>query len=239
MLALPALKYADFSHNHLTSAGFKRFNTAYVTLREVDLSSNRIAQDVSELFWSIPPTLENCDFSNNNIKGSFPEEFPLKQVVFFSMAHNRISGPLPDFPNTASKLKTLDLEDNLLTGTIQGDYFKLDNLSLLNLAGNHLSGSIPSSIGDLTQLSTLKLSSNRLDQDIPVKLAKLKGRCYIFIAPCLRAISPKQILTALSYTSASGVSEIFDLSSNTLTGTIPLELGEFKGDVQLIGNPNL
>jgi len=204
VLQFPALKYFNVSHNRFTSAGFKRFNLAYNTIRNVDLSSNYIALDASEIFLNIPPTLEYLSLSNNNIGGFLQEKFPR---LHFAMANTSVSGPLPDFPNTAPQLRYLDLGNNRLTGTIPADIFKLGDLSVLNLAGNNLEQSIPSAIGDLSQLRFLNLSSNSLSQTIPIKLAKLKD-----------------------------VIEMFDLSSNTLTGIIPVEIGSFNGDVLLSGN---
>ena len=181
VLRFPSLTYANFSNNRFTTAGFRRFHKSYYTLRKLDLSSNLLTQDVYQLFLNIPPTLKDCVLSENNIGGTLPEEFPLKEVLFFTMSSNIITGPLPDFPNTSPKLKVLKLANNLLTGSLQEDFFKLGDLSALDLAGNHLSGSIPASIGDLTQLSMLRLSSNSLARNIPVKLAKLEGRWFLFI----------------------------------------------------------
>jgi Leucine-rich repeat (LRR) protein len=154
---------------------------------------------VTELFLNIPPTLENCDFSNNNIWVTLPKEFPIKQVLFLVMSNNNIAGPLPDFPNTTPKLKRLKLANNHITGTIHDDMFKLGDLSVLDLAGNKLSGGIPASIGDLTQLSTLKLSSNSLGQSIPVKLGKLKGTCCLPIAYVLTSQSETKSNVAYTF----------------------------------------
>ena len=189
VLLFPSLNYVDFSNNKFTTAGFRRFHKSYDTLRVMNISSNLLTQDVSQLFLNIPPTLENCDFSNNNIEGTLPKEFPIKQVLFLAMSNNNIVGLLPDFPNTTPKLKRLKLANNHLTGTIHDNIFKLGDLSVLDLAGNKLSGGIPASIGDLTQLSTLRLSSNSLGQSIPVKLGKLKGRCCLPIAYVLTSQS--------------------------------------------------
>lgn len=177
VLIFPAATLVNFSHNQFASAGFKRFREAYDTLRVVDMSSNYISQDASEIFLNIPPTLETVDFSNNDIGGFIPEKFPIERVQFFAMSNNSISGPLPDFPNTSPKLRSLILRDNGLTGPIPDDIFKLADLSVLDLASNNLTQSIPPSIGDLSQLNFLNLSSNEFSQSVPIKFVKLKGRC--------------------------------------------------------------
>lgn len=99
-------------------------------------------------------------------------------MLFFAMSNNSISGPLPDFPNTSPKLRSLNLRDNQLTGTIWSDVFKLADLSLLDLASNNLSSGIPSSIGDLSQLKELDLSNNGFVLTIPQELGKLAGMFY-------------------------------------------------------------
>ena len=176
VLLYPSLISINVSKNKFTTAGFRRFHKSFNTLQQVDLSSNLISQDISELFLNIPPALEHCDFSNNDIFGTLPKEFPLEQLRFFSMSNTRISGPLPDFHDSSRKLKHLALANNHLTGTIHGDFFKLDGLNVLDLSGNELRESIPASLGDLTQLNTLKLSSNSLSESIPLKLGRLKGK---------------------------------------------------------------
>ena len=122
VLLYPSLISMDVSNNKFTTAGFRRFHKSFHSLKEVDLSSNLISQDVSELFLNIPPALEHCDFSNNDIFGALPEGFSLEQLRFFSLSNNHILGPLPDFPSTSRKLKYLALANNHLTGTIYDDF---------------------------------------------------------------------------------------------------------------------
>ena len=189
MLLFPSLKYANFSFNKFTTAGFRRFHKSYHTLRHVDLSSNSIDQMIAQILLNTPPTLEKFDSSDNNIEGILPKKFPIKDgLQFFAMSNNRISGPLPDFPNTSPRLKHLDLANNGLTGTIHESLWQLSDISVLDLTGNSFTGSIPSTIGDLAQLKILRLSSNLLHQTIPAKLAKLKGRCYLLTTEILTGI---------------------------------------------------
>ena len=118
VLLSSSLKVVDCSNNKFTTAGFWRFHKSFRALKKVDPRPNLISQDVSELFLNIPPVLKDCNFSNIDVRRTLPKEFPLEQVLFFSMSNNRISGPLPEFPNTSRKLKHLVLANNHLAGTI-------------------------------------------------------------------------------------------------------------------------
>ena len=192
VLLFPALRFVDFSKNKFTTAGFRRFHKAFYTLQKVNLSSNLISQDASELFLNIPPTLESFDLSNNDIRGTLPQELSMKQLLIFVMSNNSISGPLPDFPDTSPKLKQLVLAKNQLTGTIHDSFFKLNDLNVLDLTGNELIGGIPAGLGDLTQLNTLKLASNSLSKSIPVKLGRLKGR-WSYRCTCIKCVCVSNI----------------------------------------------
>ena len=137
LLILPSLKYIDLSINKFVTAGFRRFHKSYHTLQEMDLSSNRIAQDVGQVFQNMPPTLERSNLSNNTIGGVLPRGFPIEnQVRFFAMANNNLSGPLPDVTRTFSNLEHINLANNYLTGTIQDTLWKLEELVSPTNCGN-------------------------------------------------------------------------------------------------------
>jgi hypothetical protein len=101
-LTLPSSTlYVNFSHNLLSSVGFKRFNAAYETLKVVDLSNNNIRQDASKLFYNIPPNIQELFLSSNLINGNLPDPFQLKNAIRFAIANNKIEGTVPNFPEYA------------------------------------------------------------------------------------------------------------------------------------------
>jgi hypothetical protein len=69
--------YANFSHNCFTGFSFKRFNSAYESLKVINLSNNVISQDASKVFDKIPPNLQELVLSNNSITGTLPDPLPL------------------------------------------------------------------------------------------------------------------------------------------------------------------
>ena len=92
-----------------------------------------------------------------------------------------------------SRVTSLGLRYNQLTGSIPVELGQLSNLTSLNLDGNQLTGSIPAELGQLSSLTTLSLYGNELTGSIPVELGQLSN------------------LTFLS------------LGGNELTGSIPVE----------------
>jgi Leucine-rich repeat (LRR) protein len=71
------------------------------------------------------------------------------------------------------RLTSLELESNLLTGTIPPSIGTFTNLEFLDVHGNNLRGRIPAELGLLTKLAYLDLSSSQLTGTVPTSLASL------------------------------------------------------------------
>ena len=80
---------------------------------------------------------------------------------------------LPSFPYS-----TLDMTNNLLTGTLPSFISNLTNLVTLSLAKNKFTSGDVVNFTRLTQLQTLELGTNRLSGAVPVTMSKLAAlRC--------------------------------------------------------------
>ncbi|XP_051140729.1 protein NSP-INTERACTING KINASE 1 isoform X2 [Andrographis paniculata] len=66
-----------------------------------------------------------------------------------------------------SKLQTLDLSNNLFTGTIPPSLGHLRNLQYMRFNNNSLSGEVPASLTNLSRLSLVDLSYNNLSGPVP------------------------------------------------------------------------
>jgi Leucine-rich repeat (LRR) protein len=96
------------------------------------------------------------------------------------MSNNQLSGPLPLF--TSTSLKELDLENNLLSGTISNTLgIGLTSMTNFNLNHNHLSGTLPLSIMEMTSLQYLQLSENGLHGTLPATLGRLSNLEYLYL----------------------------------------------------------
>ncbi|CAO2193304.1 unnamed protein product [Urochloa humidicola] len=90
-----------------------------------------------------------------------------------------------------TKMTSIDLSSNNLSGEIPKEITALDALLNLNLSWNHFSGVVPNKIGQMQSLESLDLKRNKLSGEIPSTLSNLS-----FLS-------------------------ILNLSYNNLTGTVP------------------
>ncbi|WP_428743057.1 leucine-rich repeat domain-containing protein [Tenacibaculum sp.] len=105
----------------------------------------------------------------------------------------------------------INLPNNNLVGTLPSELGSLKSLNVLNLSNNSISGAIPGGLGYAKDLNYLYLQNNQLSGDIPVELFTLTERHFVEI----------------------------NLSSNLLTGKLPVEIGNAianVGDVYVSNN---
>ncbi|XP_058100033.1 LRR receptor-like serine/threonine-protein kinase GHR1 [Magnolia sinica] len=99
----------------------------------------------------------------------------LTKLLTLSMSNNSITGKIPDNIADFKSLKYLDISDNLFSSTLPPDIGKLGNLQNLSLAGNKFSGLIPDSIGGLVSIQSMDLSRNSFSGSLPSSLTNLQG----------------------------------------------------------------
>ncbi|XXG60449.1 hypothetical protein AAC387_Pa04g2358 [Persea americana] len=101
-----------------------------------------------QLTGSLPPMvlhnitlLSKLSLKNNSLFGSLPNLANLNQLQSVSLSNNRFTGSIPlefiDLPN----LSQLELQENLLTGTVPP--FSQPTLIVFNVSNNRLQGEIP------------------------------------------------------------------------------------------------
>ncbi|KAK7838205.1 putative inactive receptor kinase [Quercus suber] len=128
----------------------------------------------------------------------------LTRLRTLSLRLNALTGSLPSDLAAVVNLRNLYLQGNLFTGDIPEFLFTLHDLVRLNLASNNFSGEISSGFNNLTRLKTLFLEGNSLTGSIPPG----------FDVPSL---------------------EQFNVSNNALNGSVPSKLQTFSKD-SFLGN---
>ncbi|KAK2965844.1 hypothetical protein RJ640_003564, partial [Escallonia rubra] len=174
-------------------------------------------------------SLSNCSnlqllyFGNNNFRGELPNSIGNLSIQLqrLALGQNHISGKIPaGLQNLANNLNLLGMEENLFSGTIPDYLGKFQKLQVLGLYGNTFSGNIPTSFGNLTELYKLQLSRNRLQGIIPSNLWNCKHLTEVYMQQNeLIGFIPQEIF------SISSLSNTLNLSRNSLTGSLPLEVG--------------
>ena len=173
----------------------------------------------------------------------------LGRVDSLDLGSNNLSGNIPSDLGNLSKLELLELGGNQLSGEIPSDLGNLSNLEWLWLGSNQLSGEIPSELGNLSNLQGIGLVGNDdLTGCVPDALGDVPDNDFDELG--LPFCEELAALTALynatdgdnwtdntNWLSDEPLNEWFgieadngrvfdiDLTDNSLTGTIPPELG--------------
>ncbi|XP_048447340.1 probable leucine-rich repeat receptor-like protein kinase At1g35710 [Pyrus x bretschneideri] len=212
------------------------------SLVQLDLHDNRfIGQNLPSLVsnWM---ELVFLYLQNNGFSGTILAEIgQLRELQYLRLYANEFSGEIPQSLGKLTQLQVLSLSDNHLTGEIPQSLGKLTLLQQLHLSYNQLIGEIPQSLGKLTQLQGLYFHNNHLTGEIPQSLGNLTQlQLLSFHTNHLTGEIPQSLgnfsrlreldLSANNFTGVipriSGLTGLvyMDLSSNSLSGAIPLGL---------------
>ncbi|PON62451.1 LRR domain containing protein [Trema orientale] len=225
----------------------------------IDLSNTGILDVIPNWFWNLTNG-GMIDLSRNQIHGNIPDLH--HRVDGFSAIYlisNKLKGPLPRIPaiveeldlsnnslsgdlshflcdtkTNRSKLHTLNLKDNLLSGRIPDCWMYWPSLVVIDLGNNNLSGEIPSSMGSLDALLSLSFGNNSLSGETPKPLQN----CAFLMA--LNLGMNKFVGTIPKWIGSLQNLNILVLRSNNLRGHFPIELCALS-QLQILdtGNNNL
>ncbi|GJV90480.1 leucine-rich repeat protein [Tanacetum coccineum] len=176
-------------------------------------------------------TLKNCtkleklELYNCNLIGLLPISIGnlSDKLRFLTLGDNHLFGSLPSSIGSLVGLTSLHLGPNRFKGNIPTTIGKLPKLQVLGLYSNQFSGLIPDAIGNLSLLTVLYLDSNKLEGHIPSSLGNCKELIGLNLSRNrLSGEIPKQLLRLPSLTN------YLDLSQNSLSSSIPLEIKDLK-----------
>ncbi|XP_043717381.1 MDIS1-interacting receptor like kinase 2-like [Telopea speciosissima] len=161
----------------------------------------------------------------------------MKNLVDLEISQNKLSGQIPHSLANLSKLESLYLHENQLSGSLPSEIGDLKNLVDLNIAQNKLSGPIPHSLANLSKLEALSLFENQLSGPIPQDLGSQASIVIIYMSNNLLFGSlPQQIcqgrsLQKLTVDNNSLMGPIPDLRNCTSLSRVRLENNLFVGNI--------
>ncbi|KZV33987.1 leucine-rich repeat receptor-like serine/threonine-protein kinase [Dorcoceras hygrometricum] len=223
------LKFLYLSYNHFTSPGgnadlvpFFESMVNSSDLQELDLAGNHLGGELPSIIGALSTKLVQINLDDNQISGLIPPQISnLVNLTLLNLSSNLLNGSIPSELCQTRKLERLYLSNNSLSGNIPSAFGNMPHLGLLDLSKNKLSGIIPDSFANLVQLRKLLLYENQLSGTIPPSL----GKC---INLEILDLSRNRISGAIP-SEVAGLRSLklyLNLSSNLLTGHIPLELSK-------------
>ncbi|XP_058094890.1 MDIS1-interacting receptor like kinase 2-like [Magnolia sinica] len=186
----------------------------------LDLSANQLSG-------ALPPSLANLTsilelhLSNNMITGVISPHFFTNwtRLTSLDIHNNQLTGQVPSRISLLRNVIYLDLSNNQIVGSIPPEIGTLKHLLTLGLERNNLTGVIPPSLCNMSQLKFLFLFENRVSGPVPQEIGNLRNLIYMLMGDnLLNGPIPQDLGKLMNF-------EHLDLSYNLLTGSLPYTLG--------------
>ncbi|GFP95649.1 receptor-like protein 2 [Phtheirospermum japonicum] len=215
-----SLRFLDLSSNRLNGSLNPSFFHRAVNLISLNISNNSFAGPIPNFCSSGSPSLEILDFSVNKFTGNITPGFGgCSNLRVLRGGFNSLSGFLPRDIFTVTTLNEISLPNNFLTGPIDAAIARLSGLTVLELHVNELTGGIPANIGLLSNLQQLQLHTNSLNGTLPSSLTD----CANLKTLLLRNNLFTGDISNLDFGNLQKLQAI-DLGNNSFVGEIPTSL---------------
>ncbi|XP_078166459.1 uncharacterized protein LOC144561316 [Carex rostrata] len=179
----------------------------------------------NNIFGPIPPgigklrQLKSLGLENNFLSGEIPTNLEnLTNLVELYLHNNSLSGSIPPEISRLTNLTMLDLTKNFLSGEIPSSLGNLSNINVIYLSSNSLSGIIPAELGGLKRLIELDLAHNNLIGNVPKELGMLSALISLDISSNNLTSVPEELGNCVNL-------QLLNLSNNRLIGKIPSHFG--------------
>ncbi|CAK8537839.1 unnamed protein product [Lathyrus sativus] len=224
---LANLNVLDLSNNNIHGKISKWFQShllsSWKNIDHIDLSFNKLQGDLP-----IPPYgIQYLLLSNNNFTGGIALSLcKASSLKVLNLAHNNLTGTVPQCLGTFPFLSILDMQMNNFYGSIPRTFSKENNFETIKLNGNQLEGPLPRSLVHCTFLEILDLGDNNIDDAFPNWLETLQELRVL----SLRSNKLHGKITCSSTEHSFSKLRIFDISHNNLSGTLPTScIKNFQG----------
>ncbi|XP_062015955.1 receptor-like protein 2 [Rosa rugosa] len=235
---LSQLTKLDLGSNYLTGI-IPRSLYSCKSLKAIRISYNKLEGEIHPDILSLK-SLSFLSLGYNrltNITGAMKILMYCKSLVFLAFPGSFVGEEMPnlgmiDFDGFQN-LRFLSFANCKLTGHIPAYLSKLEKLELLYLGNNSITGSIPSWLGNLPRLYSIDLSSNLLSGEFPKELCRLP--MLVSKGTAAQVESDELELPLYSVQGASVLQYkwsyfplAISISNNTISGSIPVEIGQLQ-----------
>ncbi|PPD91818.1 hypothetical protein GOBAR_DD11225 [Gossypium barbadense] len=211
-----SLVILDLSGNGFSSVPKSIFSLH--SLMSFDLSENSLEGPIPYYFGNIS-FLEVLDLTLNHLNSSIPNSlYSLNRLLVpESWRNSRLLESLAEFRAFKFGKQQFDRENHFNGSVPEWIRDKHSRLKVLSLQSNHFDGHIPHRICDLQYLQNLDLAHDNISGTIPKCFSNLTAM----------ANRSNQMLKGQEdeYSATLGLVTSMDLSTNSLTGEIPNEIG--------------
>ena len=206
------LEVLDISNNALSGELYDNW-MHWPSLTRINLGSNNLSREISNSMGSLV-ALKAFSLHNNSLYGGIPSSMGNCKVLgLINLSDNKFLGTIPRWIVERTTLIVIHLRSNKFTDDIPRKICQLSYLRMLDLTNNSLSGTIPRCLNNIISMAAGPIESdfNVLEVDYNYELymesliLNIKGR-------------DSKYEDILRYV------RMIDLSSNNLSGSIPVEI---------------
>eukprot|EP00256_Glycine_max_P065449 XP_025980044.1 receptor-like protein EIX2 [Glycine max] len=208
------LVHLSLGHNHLSGEITSCWNN-WKSLVLIGLQSNNLTGKIPHSMGSLS-NLRFLYLGSNKFFGEVPFSLKnCKNLRILDLGHNNLSGVIPSW--LGQSVKGLLLRSNQFSGNIPTELCQINSIMVMDFASNRLSGSIPNCLQNITAMISSYASTRRVV--FTVNLTGIPVHIYCNIWMLIKG-------NELAYVDLMNV---IDLSSNNLSGSVPLEMYMLTG----------
>jgi len=160
----------DMSHNSLEGQFPNWLLENNTNLEFLNLRNNSLNGSMALLYTNA--NMKWLDMSGNQMIGSIPDDIPnfFPYLYYLNLSGNVLSGAIPSLIGDFSRLMSLDLSDNDLSGEVHlGLFTNISRLACLKLSKNKLYGEVLSGNSNFLNIKRVHLDNNNFTGKIGIK----------------------------------------------------------------------